>query len=293
MASYQIDSSNPSPQFFEARNVAGAALEQQFNLLSKSGSPFRDVKWLKADLTWPSFDHLTFAYRDAVFSVLVDIVESNESSLEPKATRRCLDAAATYNLTPCVFRVDRRTMQPSSGGWNLFDLRDGTPVNPAQAPDSGMVPMSAWELQSFSVQVVRGHITEQLGGKEHSFCDVLGIDPQIWFQDSKGNNGWVVVRHFPVITGEEKNDWLSFAATNPKLQQFDGYFAAVSIASSAPDLRDAQGNLIPLSERFTGKDPLTSAASTRAMHSMEPLSTCVCIGFSAVARPMVLCSPRA
>ena len=256
MPSYQIDSSNPPPEFFEARNAAGATLEQQFNLLSKSGSPSRDVKWLKADLTWPSFDHLTFAYRDAVFSVLVDIVESNASSLESKATKRCLDAAVAHNLIPCVFQVDRRTMQPSSGGWNLFDLRDGTRVDPAQTPDTGTVPMSAWELQSFSVQVVRGHVTGQLGGKEHSFCDVLGIDPQIWFEDSKGNNGWVVVRNFPVLTGQQKSDWLGFAGTNPKLQKFDGYFAAVSIASSAPVLHDEQGNLIPLSERFTGQAPL-------------------------------------
>ena len=256
MASYQIDSSNPPPEFFEARNVAGVTLQQQFNLLPQSGSPSRDAKWLKADLTWPSFDHLTFAYRDAVFSVLVDIVENNSSSLEPKATKRCLDAAALHNLIPCVFQVDRRTMQPSSGGWNLFDLRDGTLVDPAQTPDTGTVPMSAWELQSFGVQVVRGHVTGQLGGKEHSFCDVLGIDPQIWFEDSKGNNGWVVVRNFPVLTGEEKSDWLGFAGTNTKLQKFDGYFAAVSIASSAPVLRDEQGNLIPLSERFTGQAPL-------------------------------------
>ena len=198
MASYRIDSSNPPPEFFEARNLAGATLEQQFNLLPQSGSPSRNAKWLKADLTWPSFDHLTFAYRDAVFSVLVDIVESNASSLESKATKRCLDAAVAHNLIPCVFQVDRRTMQPSSGGWNLFDLRDGRPVDPAQTPDTGTVPMSAWELQSFSVQVVRGHVTGKLGGKEHSFCDVLGIDPQIWFEDSKGNNGWVVVRNFPL-----------------------------------------------------------------------------------------------
>ena len=256
MASYQIDSSNPPPEFFEARNVAGVALQQQFNLLPQSGSPSRDAKWLKAYLTWPSFDHLTFAYRDAVFSVLVDIVERSESSLEPKATKRCLDAATLHNLIPCVFQVDRRTMQPSSGGWNLFGPRDGPSVDPAQTPDTGTVPMSAWELQSFSVQVVRGHVTGQLGGKEHSFCDVLGIDPQIWFEDSKGNNGWVVVRNFPVLTGEEKSDWLGFAGTNPKLQKFDGYFAAVSIASSAPVLRDEKGNLIPLSERFTGQDPL-------------------------------------
>jgi len=48
MASYQIDSSNLSPEFFEARNMAGATLGQQFNLLPKSGSPSRDVKRLKA-----------------------------------------------------------------------------------------------------------------------------------------------------------------------------------------------------------------------------------------------------
>jgi hypothetical protein len=48
MPSHQIESSNPPPEFFEARNVAGATLEKHFNLLPKSGSPSRDVKWLKA-----------------------------------------------------------------------------------------------------------------------------------------------------------------------------------------------------------------------------------------------------
>jgi hypothetical protein len=256
MASYQIDSSNPPPEFFEARNVAGATLEQQFNLLPKTDSPLHNVKWLKSDLTWPSFDHLTFAYRDAVYSVLVDLVSNGQSSLDQKAIKRCTDAAAAHNLVACLFRVDAQAMQPLSAGWNLFDLRDGAPVDPAQATDTGTVPMSAWELQSFSVQVVRNHISEQLGGKEHSFCDVFGIDPQIWFQDSKGNNGWVVVRHFPVITGDEKNEWLGFVGTNPKLADCDGYFAALSIASSAPVLHDEKGNIIPPSQRFTGNAPL-------------------------------------
>ena len=48
MQLYEIVSSNPPPEFLEARNLAGPRLEQYFNLLPKSGSPSRDVKWLKA-----------------------------------------------------------------------------------------------------------------------------------------------------------------------------------------------------------------------------------------------------
>ncbi len=63
MSSYRIDSSNPLREFFEARNVARATLGQRFGLLPKSGSVSRDAKWLKADLTWSSFDTKQWASK--------------------------------------------------------------------------------------------------------------------------------------------------------------------------------------------------------------------------------------
>ena len=67
--SYKIDPQNPSKEFLRARNEAGVCLQEQFKKFAGRVEPQHDFRWIKADLTWPSFDHLTFAYKNQVFSV--------------------------------------------------------------------------------------------------------------------------------------------------------------------------------------------------------------------------------
>ena len=75
--SYQIDPSNPSQEFHRARNAAGVRLQEMFKKFGDRVEPQHDYRWIKSDLTWPSFDHLTFAYRNQVFSVLVDFIQKS------------------------------------------------------------------------------------------------------------------------------------------------------------------------------------------------------------------------
>ena len=89
-----------------------------------------------------------------------------------------------------------------------------------------------------------------------SYCDVLQIDPQIWFDDASGNRCWVLVRHLKNSNEAAISHWVGLEKSNPQLKAYDGFFAGVSLASSAPILCDIDGNLIPLSERFSGKAPL-------------------------------------
>ncbi len=116
--------------------------------------------------------------------------------------------------------------------------------------------MSEWELRNFSIQVVRDQLSKDEDKTILSYCDVLGIDSQIWFKNDSRERNWIFVRHYPAIQGDEKDEWTGSEQSNPQLQQYAGYLAAVSMASSEPVLYDLDGELIPLSERFTVKAPL-------------------------------------
>jgi len=254
--SYEIDRTEPSPQFLNARHVAGITLQEQFKKLGgKLDSP-HDFRWVKTELTWPSFDHLTFAYGNRVFSVLVDAMEGGRSAISRQAMDRFLEATKKNNLVPCIFPIKTETMIPASAGWNLFDAVEPAPLDPESFDMTGKMVMSEWELRNFAIQIVRDSITRDGSSEILSFTDVLGVDPQVWFQDADGNRAWVIVRHSPQITGSEWEEHAGLEKSNPQLRPYDGYFAAVSLASSAPFLYDLEGKHIPLSERFTGKAPL-------------------------------------
>lgn len=254
--SYEIDRAEPSPQFLEARNVAGVILQEQFKRLGGKVDSPHDFRWVKAELTWPSFDHLTFAYGNRVFSVLVDAVEAGRSSITRRAMDRFLEATTENRLEPCVFPVKTETMSPTSAGWNLFDAVELTPLDPEAFDMTAQTVMSEWELRNFAIQIVRDSITQEGSSKILSFTDVLGVNPQLWFQDPAGNRAWVIVRHCPQINGDECEAHVGLGKSNPQLMPYDGYFGAVSLASSAAVLHDLDGNVVPLSERFTGNAPL-------------------------------------
>lgn len=254
--SYQIDPNEPSEEFLRARNVAGIRLQEMFKQLGGRVDSQHDFRWIKADLTWPSFDHLTFAYKNQVFSVLVDLVQDRQGTITSKEVKRCIDACTENNLVPCIFPVDKRSLSPLKRGWNLSQPETGAAVVPEDLGDDVKVEMSAWELQNFSIQIVRDHIEKSGERRILSFCDVVGIDPQIWFEDSHTNRSWIIVRHFPQLTGEESKDFIGVEKTNPQLAEFDGFFAAVSVASSEPVTHDLDAKTIPLSKRFDGSTPI-------------------------------------
>ena len=254
--SYQIDPNKPSEEFLRARHVAGIRLQEMFQQLGGRVDSQHDFRWIKADLTWPSFDHLTFAYENQVFSVLVDLVQNRRGTITSKEVRRCIDACTENNLVPCIFPVDKRSLSPLKPGWNLSHPESGAAVVPEDLVDDVKVEMSEWELQNFAIQIVRGHIEKNAGGKILSFCDVMGIDPQVWFEDDQGKRSWVIVRHFPQLTGEESKDFIGVEKTNPQLAKFDGFFAGVSVASSEPVTHDLDAKTVPLSKRFDGSTPI-------------------------------------
>ncbi len=284
-----LDRDEPSRVFLEARTMAGNSISAIFREKSEGGKPSAyGFRWLKPELTCPAFEHFTFAYKNQVFPVFVELIINGKSQMTQKESDRLLDAAKEFNLVPCLYKVEvipeyqctskgnkiaglfgwgwyvnktpdlqkpPKKMTPLPKGWNLFDLRTGEPVNPEKLGTDTPIKMSAWELSNFSCQIVRNHISE-IGGTVLSFCDLPGVNPQIWFKDKDGRRGWIVVRHIVNIEDDDYHKWVGLEKRNPSLKPYDGFFAGVSFASSEPILRDENGEIIPLSNRFASDTPL-------------------------------------
>lgn len=84
-------------------------------------------------------------------------------------------------------------------------MESRTPIIPEDLTDDVEVEMSGWELHNFAIQIVRDHIVNNIKGNVLSYCDVDGIDPQVWFEDKQGTRSWVV-----------DDDLLLFVATSIK-----------------------------------------------------------------------------
>jgi hypothetical protein len=255
--SYEIPRPQPTKEFLQARNVAGVTLQRQFSKHGGRLPESRDFRWIKADLTWPSFDHLTFAYGNQIFSVLVEIINGNESLLSEQEVRHCFTTCVRNRLTPCIFQVGARDMQPLHKEWNLLALETNLPIDPCDVVTEERIEMSDWEKLNMSIQIVRQSVSDS-GDTVLSFCDLPGIEPQVWFENQAGKRCWVVVRNYPRISDDlhEINELVGLEKRHEQLAPFGGYFAPVSFASSEPVLYDRDGGVIPLSRRFDGSAPL-------------------------------------
>jgi hypothetical protein len=231
---YLMDRPDPSDLFLEARQLAGMQLQEQFNRFNQFAppSPLPAFHWVKAELTYPAFDHLSFAHKNAIFSVVIEVWDGSESSFTEQQQERLLDACRANQLIPCVFRLDYEDeLEPATDGWNLVHASTGERIDPSSFAEEGPVVMSAWELTNFAIQVVRDDLEKQ-GNEVLSFCDLPEVNPQIWFRDSSGNACWALVQCSTSKEPLTSQRWQGFEQTNDALKPFAGYFAGVRVQST-------------------------------------------------------------
>ena len=264
-----------------ARNLAGQIIGTMMRKCSSAENDSADehshrgFRWIKTDWTYPSFEHFTFAYKNQIFPVFVELFEDGRSTMRDNERDRFLDAASKNDLIPCTSRIEvlpkatspwgfwrKKTedetpfsLRPLSSGWNLWDLRTGDPIDPATMGDDRDVEMSEWEKLDFCVQIVKNYLT-----KEHckitSCCNLPEIYPQIWFEDRNGYLCWCIVQYLPNVREDDHLKWVGIEKEVPQIEKYDGFFAGVSLASSRPVLHDKDGHIIPPSKRFIGEEPL-------------------------------------
>lgn len=249
---YLIDKPEPSEIFLRARHTAGLQLQDQFNANNQKSvnSSFEGFKWIKAELTYPSFDNLTFAFKNAIFSVVIELIDDKGSSFTKQQKDRLLKACEENNLIPCTFRLkfEQKTdnflgrlmgnkdrldceLTPLEQGWNLFDARTNQRINPLNNASNEKTRMSKWELSNFAIQIVRNDL-EKEGNDILSFCDLPEVNPQIWFKNKNGETSWVIVKHIKNENEKDYKKWVGLEDRSPQLKLYDGYFASVQIIPS-------------------------------------------------------------
>ncbi len=248
---YLIDRPDPSEIFLRARHIAGVQLQEQFkaNNQHNANSIVDGFKWIKNELTYPSFDNLTFAYKSSIFSVVIEIIDEKGSSFIRQQKDRILKACEENNLIPCTFRIECRDktnnfietlivnkdfsdceLLPLEQGWNLYDARTGQKIDPLSSASSKPTRMSKWELHNFAIQVVRGEL-EKEGSEILSFCDLPEVNPQIWFKNKNNETGWIIVKHIVNDSDLDCRKWVGLEDKSQHLKPFDGYFASVQFFS--------------------------------------------------------------
>jgi hypothetical protein len=249
---YLIDRPEPSEMFLQARQIAGFQLQKQFKLYNEGKKIFSSndgFKWIKAELTYPSFDHLTFAYKNSVFAVVIELINNTETSFSLQQKERLLNACNENNLIPCLFKVnlqesiykvfktnnsnynqDDFELNSVEQGWNLFDPINNNKIDPINLSTEEPAIMSKWELSNFAIQIVTADIIKE-ENQVLSFCDMPEINPQIWFKNKEGKVSWIIVKH---ITNDDDLDyrkWLGLEQKNNQLLPYDGYYASVQFES--------------------------------------------------------------
>lgn len=248
---YLIDRPEPSDIFLRARHMAGVQLQEQFALHNKTNvnSSYDGFKWIKAELTYPSFDNLTFGYKNAIFSVVIELIDNTGTSFTRQQKERLLKACEENNLIPCLFKIKLQEKPKNlfgrilgnknqedyeltvvEQGWNIYDARTNQKIVPLMLASDKQTKMSKWELSNFANQIVRSYL-EKEGNQILSFCDLPEVNPQIWFKDKQGNKGWVIVKHITNNYDLTYRQWVGLEDKNPQLKPYDGFFASVQFFS--------------------------------------------------------------
>lgn len=219
---HQIEMHEASTEFVRCWHAAGSHIQ------SRLQDPLRS--WLKADLTPPFLEHLSFRLGNQLFFLRIEDVDGELSV--PGSRKGLLAIAEGCKGYPCLMPMRQRAerWEPEAAGWGLFDPRTGAAIDPISLITDEQIEMTDWELQDFAVQVVR-HELEKIGNKLMSSHGNPAVNPSIWFCGASGPE-WVVVRaaRSPLTQAEPPANWEEIAEGCARISKV-GHFASVTVAN--------------------------------------------------------------
>lgn len=208
-------------EHWEARNVLGKFLQEKFN-------KHHGFRWIRVDPMSPKFDDMSFAYKNKIFSVLIDLKNNKKIELTEKEKNKFLTECIANNLIPCIFpisEIENLSLLPEES-WNLYDIRTNELINPLTVATDEKILMSNYELNNMAVEIVKEYIKKEKMVIK-SYCDLVGIQPQICFRDAAGELSWIYVNYSTNTLFKDETDDLNKLIT--RLPQFNGYIARVGL----------------------------------------------------------------
>lgn len=223
---------------------------------------FPIFRWIQSELCYPAFQHLAFAYKGNIYSVLFEFVNKDGNHIFPRDIRNQLQECQKNNLIACTILMDYETYEPIVGGNHLISTETREPI--VFSNRTGNIVMSPWEINNFGVSFVKGQLQKE-GKRILSFCDVLTIEPHIWFEDEMGRKSYVIVN---TITGNtpEAVDYQLNHKLLMRLLDYEGYYAEVGISPRDAIAYDKDGNVVPLSQRDSMTNPKEILYRDREFH---------------------------
>lgn len=219
---HDIQMNKPSNEFARCWNAAG------YHLQTQAGG--RINSWLKATLSPPFLEHLSFRLGNQLFFIQIEDVD-NQIDL-PGNLDGLFYIADGCKSHACLLPMKKindewRALLP---GWGLQDARTRALLNPAELISDELIEITEWELQDFAVQVVRDALKEA-GREIISTQGNPAVDPSIWFVGDHGPE-WVIVRgsRYPQKIAPKPDNFDTVVANCVKHSP-RGNFASVSCAN--------------------------------------------------------------
>lgn len=220
-----------------AMQIAGQSIGQSIqDYINERGFKISDFTWIKADLmAYPSFHHISFRYGSQVYAILIAIhgfqtPDGNEDDrivVSKRDYENLIHESKKHNLIPCIIPIAARPQLPMIRNTHIINAVSEEPIVFGEPYPNGGVAMSEWEIYNMGISQVLDYLSKQ-GYKIHKYCDVVGIDPQIWF-DKDGKTSYVIVRSIPI--GLRDEDFVIHKDLLLKTSDYDGYFADLQFAN--------------------------------------------------------------
>ncbi|MBO4858856.1 MAG: hypothetical protein J5527_10105 [Treponema sp.] len=227
---YEIPPKKIPEYFYKGIELVGKTITNEIK-----NNHIDDFSWINTIPLYPSFHHLSFRFKQSVFSILLDFGKNEVNSmwqtkffskLKDDLINRQINECERYNLIPCKFCIDLNTFTSVNPNMNLINSITNQICNPLEIASTEDTIMSSWEINNFAIQIVLDDLRKK-GFKICSYCDLPGIEPQIWFEDETGRNCWILVKYLKDDTEDDYHKWQGLQNTNDVLKEHDGYFAGV------------------------------------------------------------------
>ena len=96
-----LDRPDKTEDYWEARNMTGSFLEERLK-------KHKGFSWIRVEPMFPKFDDMSFAYKNKIFSVLIDVGYSKNENLTTQEKDRFIKECTTHNLIPCIFPIKNK-----------------------------------------------------------------------------------------------------------------------------------------------------------------------------------------
>ncbi len=233
----------------QATRIAGQSINE---LAQKKGLNQSQFAWLQTYPNYPSFQHLCFRTSSQVFSVLIAMhgfssngKDDNSIVVYKRDYDRLIMEANKNHLVPCICPICGIPRMPMLGRTHLLHAITGSLIDFDKEYDYNDGKMSPWEINNFGISTVVNFLHNQ-GCNNIFYCDVMGIEPQIFFEKD-GNKAFVLVRSIPA--GLREQPFEINKKLLDKFSDYKGYFADVQFVR-AHNNGDFNDKYLPRGDSF-------------------------------------------